>query len=134
MRWLAALLAAGVALGAAAADWVIVSSGTRIAVAEDFDLLVIAPEGEAPPQIGQTDQDDGQQRFLIPGVVAEDVQVLEYLRAFLVIRLGLKALRGVTLLYGAVGLYARDRHVGAGKQVCCIGIAQTLAHRPTPSK
>jgi phospholipase A1/A2 len=49
VRWLAALLAASVALGAAAADWVIVSSGTRLTVGEDFDLLVIAPQGEAAP-------------------------------------------------------------------------------------
>jgi outer membrane phospholipase A len=38
-----------VALSAAAADWVIVSSGTRATVGDEFDLLVIAPEGEAPP-------------------------------------------------------------------------------------
>jgi len=52
MRTLAAALAACLALGAAAAgaDWVIVSSGTRLTVGEDFDLLVIAPEGEAPPE------------------------------------------------------------------------------------
>ncbi|MGQ0546589.1 MAG: phospholipase A [Betaproteobacteria bacterium] len=49
MKRLAAALAACVAFGAAAADWVIVSSGTRLATGEDFDLLVIAPEGESPP-------------------------------------------------------------------------------------
>lgn len=58
MRTLAAALAACLALAAATAasdgaaagaDWVIVSSGTRLTVGEDFDLLAIAPEGEAPP-------------------------------------------------------------------------------------
>ena len=51
MRGAILLLAACIALGAAAAgaDWVLVSSGTRITVGEDFDLLVIAPGGEAPP-------------------------------------------------------------------------------------
>ena len=51
MRGPILLLAACIALGAAAAgaDWVLVSSGTRLTVGEDFDLLVIAPGGEAPP-------------------------------------------------------------------------------------
>src|SRR5690606_7662741 len=34
-------------------------------------------QAEPAPEVWQTDQDDGQQRLLVPGVVGEDVQVLQ---------------------------------------------------------
>jgi phospholipase A1 len=53
VRRLAAALAACLALGAAGAaagaDWTLVSGGTRATAGDAFELLVIAPEGESPP-------------------------------------------------------------------------------------
>jgi outer membrane phospholipase A len=49
MRLAAACLAACFSLGAAAADWTLVSSSTRATAGDELELLVIAPEGAAPP-------------------------------------------------------------------------------------
>ena len=48
MRLLAAL-ALCIPVGAAAADWTLVSSSTRATAGDEIELLVIAPEGESPP-------------------------------------------------------------------------------------
>lgn len=50
MKSLGALLAASVAFSAAAADWLVVSQNVRAVAGERFQVVVVAPAGESPPQ------------------------------------------------------------------------------------
>jgi cellulose synthase/poly-beta-1,6-N-acetylglucosamine synthase-like glycosyltransferase len=78
------------------------------------DPTVVASGGIVRPANGAVLIDAEVDTVEVPRTLIERIQVLEYLRAFLVGRAGWSAIKGLLIISGAFGVFRRDTLVGFG--------------------
>lgn len=78
------------------------------------DPTVVASGGIVRPANGSVLIEAEVDRVEVPDRLIERIQVLEYLRAFLVGRAGWSSIKGLLIISGAFGVFRRDTLIGLG--------------------